>query len=580
MNTYKILKKTGTYSEILEAYGLSNLLNKICIEANLTDIEIALFDRESYYEVTTSEEITDEIIDKIHYFPLFKFIKQKHDSDVSDGRAYYDYPTQKQWKNEKRDALQKIYRECQSADKKEEREKRIREIERIYEQEKTIDTEFDVYSQIATPNNFPSFTKLYDNFYNNQPTFRNLLKQILNNYSLSEKLRVEKVKYVDFTKAPTALQLYNPNQGKGTNDAKADGVDGINLKSSWIAETLKISGALSDMICQLVKVGGSYDMKVFVPCYQQVNYSFKSQILPDFKKHLKGNTPIKIDVMNILLLTQNIIEHYGYLGRRRKVKDIISGLYSVYQKDLGQNKGVVNIGFIQVPNFIEISTAEENQIWIEVLKEHKKIIGCLKEENDATPGLKMYRDFLSGSNVVSFFDFSFWFASYLTNQLSNNKFIKAFTVESLNKLYNSMDNNDLKLSEIISNNGFQAIAKAIRKSTVSLQYAPKDARKYEVRYGVAQNLQTKSRSKEDLAEFVGDFIGTYNSETARKAEKEGKSFRANVREDELLAFYGLLDKYPSKLIGALLASYGFALAAKTDQNESDDESDVIQGPEE
>lgn len=143
-----------------------------------------------------------------------------------------------------------------------------------------------------------------------------------------------------------------------------------------------------------------------------------------------------------------------------------------------------------------------------------------------------------------------------------------------------MDNNDLKLSEIISNDGFQAIAKAIRKSTVSLQYAPKDARKYEVRYGVAQNLQTKSRSKEDLAEFVGDFIGTYNSETARKAEKEGKSFRANVREDELLAFYGLLDEHPSKLIGALLASYGFALTAKTDLNENDYESDVIQGQEE
>ena len=129
---------------------------------------------------------------------------------------------------------------------------------------------------------------------------------------------------------------------------------------------------------------------------------------------------------------------------------------------------------------------------------------------------------------------------------------------------------DFKISEIISNEGFQKVAYAIRKSTVTLQYTPKDQRKFEIRYGLAQNLQNKSKSASDLAEFIGEFIATFNAETARYAEKTGTVLRANIRDNELNQFYELLDKYPSKVIGALLASYGFALT-KNEATKTDDE---------
>jgi hypothetical protein len=124
-----------------------------------------------------------------------------------------------------------------------------------------------------------------------------------------------------------------------------------------------------------------------------------------------------------------------------------------------------------------------------------------------------------------------------------------------------METSDLKLAEIIGNNGFKAVAEAIRKSTLSLLTVSKDDRQYEIRYGVAQTLQSKSKSGADLAEFIGEFISLYNSETAMKSDK-GINLRRNIRENELFEFYSLLDKFPSKLVGALLASYGFALPAK------------------
>ena len=72
----------------------------------------------------------------------------------------------------------------------------------------------------------------------------------------------------------------------------------------------------------------------------------------------------------------------------------------------------------------------------------------------------------------------------------------------------------------------------------------------------------QNKSKSALIQLICGGIATFNAETARYAEKNGTVLRANIRENELSLFYGLLDKYPSKVVGALLASYGFALTEK------------------
>lgn len=344
---------------------------------------------------------------------------------------------------------------------------------------------------------------------------------------------------------------------------------------------MKFSGALSDMICQLVKVGSGFDLKLFVPEYKQLTFQKKYDLIIKFKKYTKGNTPIKIDVLCILLLTKVLIENTGFSGRRRKIKDIVAGLRSVYQKDMGQKRSVANIGFIQIPDFIEIGSKADVQEWTEILQEQILLVRRMKErmeikgnkgENDATPGLMIYRNFISGSNINDFFKFSYWYAEYLMSQWSKQIKVNWFTINTLNKLFISMDNQEIRLKSIIENEGFKAVAEAIRKSTVSLQYLSKDKRKYEIRYGVAQALQTKSKTKTDLAEYIGEFISLYNAETSRKAEKDNRAFRKNVREDKLSQFYELLDSHSSKLIGALLASYGFALPQ---QSQSDDDEDDL-----
>lgn len=570
---FRVKKGTGTYSDTIEAFGLANLLNEIQNRVELSRPKLWLEDKGLYYEITLQPEMHIEQIKGLTYFPFFQYAIR--DSSETFEENYFDYPKQRDLKKERQELTQKAYKEFAGKDKTDQLKQRLMEIERIYSEEKYISPQLDVYSQITTNNNFEVFKKLYNNLSLNKAAFPNLVKTILDYYS-DKPIDIDTNTLNSFNDTVTALQFYNPNSGKGQNRPKATGAGAKGVNLNWISETMKISGALTNILCQLVKVGSSYDMKVIVPDFKKAEYNKQKQIVLAFKKNIRGNSPLKVDILNLLIVNKQLIENTDEF-KGFKAKNILTGLHSTYQKDLGQNKAVVNIAELQTPEFIEFNTEDEAKDWVEFFKEQINIIGSIEELGDATQGLIAYRTFLTSSHFQSWTKFIFWYAEHIMSNFSKNKYAIPFKVTSLNKFLKSTTMSDLKISEIISNEGFLKVAYAIRKSTVTLQYTPKDQRKFEVRYGLAQTLQNKSKSATDLAEFIGEFIATFNAETARYAEKTGTVLRANVRENELNLFYGLLDKYSSKVIGALLASYGFALTDKEANKVGTDEQTINEG---
>lgn len=574
LQEFKIFKTSGTYSELLEAYGLANLLDEIHTRNETIGVKITIEDNGGFYRINLNKPLTDEIVNSLKYFPIFKFIKKGNDTVIPTGIVdYFDYPEQKKLIDNYKERFNAIDKNKTLNQEQKRQSKKDLNKERLSEFGKKINPEFDVYREIQG-NPYASFTKLFENFHLHQKEFCILIKEILNTYSQQQS---EKRAFKLKDENPTAQQLYNPFQGKGLNKSKANNASMGNLNSNWVSETMKISGALSMMVCQYVKVGSSYDLKIFVPEFNQISFNQSKQILFDFKKNLKSASPVKLDIINIIDLSNKFIQRTPEYNKG-KIKDTIKGFHTAYLKDLGQNKAVANLAFINTPDFIEYKTKEEGREWIEILEEQKKVISGIEELGDSIQGLQAYRDFLGSTGQLAihkFNNFSYWYGNYLTQAISNEKYyVKPFQIETLNKFYINMDTQELNLTEIIENDGFQAVATAIRKSTITLQYTPKDQRKFEIRYGLAQQLQNKSKSKEDLATFIGEFIGTYNAETGRFAEKNGKAPRATVKDGELLEFYQLLDKNSSRLIGALLSSYGFALASKENvPNQSDDNSE-------
>jgi hypothetical protein len=484
-STFKVKKRTGTYSDTIEAFGLANLLNEIQNRTELNRPKLWIKDKGLFYELTSKPEIKLEQIQKLSYFPLFQYVVR--DASETFDENYFDYPKQDALKKERRSLIQKAYQEYTGKEKAEQLRQRLTEINRIYSEEKFIDPHLDVYSQVATKNNFEVFKKLYNNFYLNKNSFQILISYILDYYTVDQPIQSIK-SFQSFNEKVTALQIYNPNSGKGQNRPKASGSGAKGIDSTWISETMKISGALTNMLCQLVKVGSSYDMKVVVPDFKKTEYNLQRQIVLSFKKNIKGNTPLKVDILNLLILNKQLIENTEeYKGF--KARNILTGLHSTYQKDLGQNKAVVNISELQTPDFIEFDSEDEAKDWVELLKEQINIIGSIEELGDATQGLIAYRTFLTSSHFSSWAKFIFWYAEHIMSNFSRNKYALPFKVTSLNKFFKNMNMTEFKISEIISNEGFQKVAYAIRKSTVTLQYTPKDQRKFEIRYGLAQTLQ-------------------------------------------------------------------------------------------
>jgi hypothetical protein len=571
---FYIKKQSGTYSEALEAYGLSKTLKTITSDLELKGLNIEIFDKDSCYEVCLNKPISQEQIFGLKYRVLLPFIKKETKQQVPIGiplNELLDYPEQKDIQEQYKKDYEAIEKNKSLNQEAKKQAKKSWAVTKEGEFGNRIKSEFDIMREIISKP-YDSYFKLFENIHNNQDKFGEVVNEILNYYSEEPQKIKREFKLKD--EKPNGLQLYNPNQSKGLNRAKADSTSMASIGSDWIAESMKIIGALSFMSCQFIKVGSSYDMKIYVPAMQHTLFDKLESITKKFKKHLKSLSPIRLDIINILNFSITFIKeteeyHHG------KLKNTLKGFYSVYQKSLGNARGVTNISFIQAPDFVSYSNNDEANEWIEILEQQRKTIQSIEENGGAIQGLEAYRSFLgaTGQSALGYFSkFSFWYAGYLMQQLNkDNRYVRSFKVEHLNKFYTNMEPT---LSEIIENEGFQAVASAIRNSTIRLQIKSQFQRsheKFEIRYGFAQDLQSKSRSKNDLAKFIGNFLGKYNAETARHKEKRPEVlYRPNVRKEEEDKFYQLLERYSDKsdLIGSLLSAYGYALPKYEETDDS------------
>ena len=554
-----INKQSGTYAETLEAFGVANLIAEILKRHQLKGITVTFEDKGIYYLVSTNKTITEEMLTTLTYFQVVKFVKKEATQIVPDGILdYFDYPNQKAELDKYKKRFEEIEKNKELNQEKKRKARKALSEEKDNQFNGAIDAAFDVYREIIK-NPYVSFSKLFDNFHLNQAQFPALIREILSFYA--QKPSIKRTFKLPEEK-PTAQQLFNPNQGKGLNKNKANNISMGNLDSNWISETMKTSGAFSMMICQYVKVGSTYDLKLFVPDFHNITLSEAKNLVIKFKQNLKSTSAVKLDILNILDFTNKfILETPQYKGG--KVRNTVKGFHSVYQKDLGQNKAVANIAFINTPDFVEYQTEEEGHDWTIILEHQRSIISNIDELGDAIQGLQSYRNFLGsvGNSALHHFSkFSFWYAAYLMQALAKKKFARCFSTEILNKFYTNMDN---RLSKIINDEGFLAVAGAIRNSTIRLQIKSRfqeTHKKFEIRYGFAQELINKSKSKDDLVKFMGNFLAKYNSETAKHKEKNAQIlFRPNIRKEDEEKFFLLLDEHPPHLVGSLLASFGFAL---------------------
>ncbi len=369
--------------------------------------------------------------------------------------------------------------------------------------------------------------------------------------------------------ATTAAQVYNPGQGKGQNRAKADKLQMGNVDGFWLVEWLKAVGFYRAALTRTLS--GVKDRKTYVLAPAEIDLLESNRIMGVFKRRMaRAETAIRSDVLAALRYTRALLEFTrqsegaglkARLFKQQRPSRVVSGFYSAFYKDLGNAVAVMNLSFIGLPDWIRVADEGDVADALDVLEEHEAVVRPLDESHgDAYNLLLLYRDFVSGSDLRPFFEFTTAYSGYLIGQRERpGGRARQFTTVNLRRLIMNSPEGP-RLTKILETPGFQNIAYAIRQSTVTAQYRKQQGdRRYDVRYGLGQQLARKAAYPQEFIAELADFLARYNAENAQVMENRPGPYRRSVHTSDIDEIVALIDEYgDSRLICNLLVAYGYA----------------------
>lgn len=618
---FYVMKESGTYSNALEAYGVTELLARI----NSLGSKLLIEDKAQYYEITLLNPQTEITT----YFDLFPYIKTKEkkgkkkeeknkkpDSEEveqevskdmpvmeSEIQNYIDYEEEKLKKERYNEFVKSILTQKRELRKQNNAEfaKLISALDKkITEYEEKPRDDWDIISGINLLKAMDTYKKIYFNLHKNKKEFLKLLNLIFELYgsfedstdTIKQKLnKLKRSKTIVSVKDTDCLQIFNPSMVKGAHSPKPNSITPKPKDGFWLKECMKIIGSYNGMIIKNIKVSKkTLDTKAYVIDINKIEWDKRRTIFKELKSALKGITSIRLDINSILIVTKRLIENHSEFVERRKVflkkyrpKNEIKGLYIAYFKNMGNASSPSNISYLELPEFIEIDSFERANTWLDIIDEHLSIIRGTKISADRTDEsgsilsiLQEYRQFLTTGDIDCFFKFISLYSIFLMQQIAKgNYYTRPFKTKLMEVFLMEMDK---KFGNILKNQGFRNISRAIRKSTISEQYAKSRGEQlYEIKYGLAQDLIRKSDYEEELIAFLSEFIVSYNQETAKFAEKnkDKDKLRPTIKQQDIDDLISLIDEYGSSIVGRLLCAYGYTLERRSEEP-GDNEQDSVE----
>lgn len=556
MNKFYVLKETGTFSDSIECLGLASIINGIFQKAdNLNVPEILIEDKGYYFQLTLDSELTDEIIDKCEYFDFMPYVANEKDNIVELEFNFINYERQK----EIRDKYYKL---------------NVKDRQNI---ENPLDPNYDIIRMFANMDGYrksyyncrnwhffsPALIKFIFKIYSSLDTNLDKLNNDIKQFALGNEIEINKV---------NALQDVNPDKGKGANQAKANGIKPGGQNAFWFKQLIRFTGAWESFVSRYF----DKDFKTYSIVPNKISYASLRSVFQKMKPLVKGKDSIKMDILMIHLSIIELIKHNPKFEREwdfRSPADKISGFQYAYYKKLSQfSSAVTNIGFLGLPNFVKFNSESEGVAWIKVWKEHRNMISKIREDNSSNISmLQKYRQFVSASDFEAFFDFQFEYTSNLISDLNKSKndsskqYLVIFNLNNLEVLMQ----NQISYQEILNNIGFQAVANAIRNSTI-VPIIHKDNKS--VMFGLNQKLKIASRNNDNLVTEVSNFIQQYN-ETIMLKDYHNNQHKKYVTTEELQEFCKILDNgVSSKLIAGMLVAYGYAKEPSQNTSEENKEN--------
>lgn len=368
-------------------------------------------------------------------------------------------------------------------------------------------------------------------------------------------------------------QFLNPITGKGVHSPKT------------IARTANaINAALSDPFEDWLKVRAAFiamlayrdgdDFKLFVLEPANAKPTAIAEIAVELRKlNLSGG--VKLDIHAVLRCTAELIRRSDVMAtgpiylKNRRPRDVIAGLRQAYFKSLGTSAALMNDTLFPLPDWFSLDTPEDAVRMLDIIEEfigpRERPGGCLaslqEQNSDDCRVLQQFRDWLNSGILQDLLTFHASFAAQLLARRARRDWARPFSTENLGFLLSRR----YAMNEIVTNAGFQSIARAIRNSTI---YSVSDGAPSQLstRFGLAQEWKQKLRAGK--AEFLGavaEFVQQYNWEVINRFKRQYHVIQTQDL-DELARL--LESDYGTEAVGLLLLAYGYAQAPRTEARAS------------
>lgn len=581
-------KRTGTFADVLAAYGLAAILDEILAQAlgRETRRRVWIRDAGPYYKVELPEPMRKSWVDNCRPFTLVPFVKRQ---GIEPSTEMPD-----KWIRDL-DAERQDYQTFQSLRSR---------------QGCTNNTEIDadIARQIAdlTPaSNYRVLECIGDwkmqatgrtrNGFQSYNAIAYLWQQTLSHFDVNIRFILRMCASLDAnpdvlarewaremglssTQAiVTASQLLNPVQGQGQNHPKANRLDTRkNVDSFWLFEYLKAAGMWICAAPRKVAPAKAQptrqhweraDRKTYVLAPLNITLAAHQAVFETFSARLWNETAVKMDCIATLLYTDTLLEH-SEAGQYDELdfegygpENVVAGFHVAQYKLLSRNAyTAINLAFLGLPIWTDkVRSRQEVLDLRKVIHEHREVIDSIDEgRSDGYNLLLRYRDFLSGQRWNDFFEFAVGYSHYAMSRMAHGQlWVPLFTTTSLRRLIMATKK---PLSAIVENPGFQNVAYAIRHSTL----IPQDRKArgqdtlYDIRYGLGMDLKRKATVRDDFIAALADFMQNYNQENSQVLEKRKQQKRRDLRTIDVEEVLRLVDDYGPELVANLLVAYGYA----------------------
>lgn len=553
---FRIPKRTGTHADVFAAVGLADLLATVPDAGTIT-----LVGGEADLEIHYPGSLSQSDLDRIPWAPGYPFLKANEKVKVPKGAVDpVDYKSEKAKADRRKKAAAAL---------KGKKGARALDAE-TYEamQQEQLREDWRLLQVLNTLQGDETSNRIHETIVTRKPEqFRKEVAAGLNALSLQKNSNPDwKV---------STVQLFNPIAAKGYSRLKPDSTDrNDKTKEQWanpFIEWLKYRGYFR-VACPFFQGPKAEHVRLLCPVPQDISIHALQSVARELRKRGVYGGPPKMDNLAVLRLAELLVRHSeeyhdadaepfpGLFLRGKTPADAISAVMVTHYQSLGNAKAVSAMSTIALPSWFRIEIKGDAESWLAILDEHQRIIRGLQDDHSDEIGLLIaYRRFLEkrGETAIwSLIEFMEHYGPFLIRAREQNRRVRSFRTDYFRRILMGAAP---KLTEILEDFGFQAVATAVRKATVSAQ-AQKAMRRQdyrEIRYDLLHEIRRKRSlpGVAPLVETVSDFISKYNVENARRREMSKPAPR-NVTTEEFSAFAALVEKYGASMVGALLCAYG------------------------